>query len=66
MMNSSKVLKEIQELRVSWRRQNFHYTNEQLNRYQELTSLRRQRVQQLYSEGRVWVGPSNLSKPLNP
>ena len=64
MMNSSKVLKELQELKIAWRRQNFHYTNEQSNRYKELRSLRRQRVHQLYSDGRVWVGPSNQSKPL--
>jgi hypothetical protein len=63
-MNSSKVLKEIQELKVSWRRQNFRYTNDQLHRFNELKSLRRERVKQLYVENRVWIGPSNLSKPL--
>ena len=65
-MLSSKVLKEIQELRVAWRRQNFHYTSEQSRRYEELKQLRRKIVQQFYKDDRVWIGPSTLSKPLNP
>ena len=65
-MLSSKVLKEIQELRVAWRRQNFHYTSEQSRRYEELKQLRRGIVQQFYKDNRVWIRPSNLSKPLNP
>ena len=65
-MLSSKVLREIQELRVAWRKQNFHYTSEQSRRYEELKQLRRKIVQQFYKDDRVWIGPSNLSKPLNP
>ena len=65
-MLSSKVLKEIQELRVAWRRQNFHYTSEQSRRYEELKQLRRGIVQQFYKDDRVWIDPSNLSKPINP
>ncbi len=65
-MLSSKVLRELQELRVSWRKQNFHYTSEQKRRYDELKQLRKGIVQQFYKDDRVWIGPSNLSKPVNP
>ena len=65
-MLSSKVLREIQELRVAWRKQNFHYTSEQKRRYDELKQLRKGIVQQFYKDDRVWIGPSNLSKPINP
>ena len=39
MNNSSTVLKEMQSLRQTWRTQNFTYTKEQQERYDELLEL---------------------------
>ena len=43
-MKPALVLKEMKELRESWRKQGFHYTTEQQKRYDELLKLRRERV----------------------
>ena len=59
-MKTSQVLKDLQELRKEWRRQNFHYTSEQQKKYDELLSQRRQIVKDYYKYDRVWVGPSNI------
>ena len=61
--NNSWVLKELMDLRVLWKRQNFKYTKEQKDRYDELLKLRRERVQYLHSIDQVWVGPSIHKKP---
>ena len=62
MNNSSTVLKEMQTLRKSWRDQNFHFTKEQEERYNELLVLRRAFVTYWKENGMVWVGPSNAGK----
>ena len=62
MNNSSTVLKEIQTLRKSWRDQNFYFTKEQEERYNELLELRRAFVTYWKENGMVWVGPSNAGK----
>ena len=59
-MKTSKVLKDLQELRKEWRRQNFHYTSEQQKKYDELITQRRQIVREYYKNDQVWVGPSNI------
>ena len=59
-MNPSKVVKDLMSLKETYRKQNFSYTAEQQAQYKELLELRRARVQQLYKDGRVWVGPSNI------
>ena len=62
MNNSSTVLKEIQSLKQTWRTQNFTYTKDQQERYDELLELRRAFITFWKEEGLVWVGPSNLGK----
>jgi len=62
MNNSSTVLKEMQTLRKSWRDQNFYFTKEQEERYNELLDLRRAFVTYWKENGMVWVGPSNAGK----
>jgi hypothetical protein len=57
-MKSSQVLKEMNELKVAWRKQNLSFNGEQRKRYEELLDLRRQIVRQFYKEGRVYVKPS--------
>ena len=49
-MKSSAVLKEMNELKESWRRQAFVFTNEQQKRYDELLKLRRARVKEMLSQ----------------
>ena len=56
-MKPALVLKEMKELREAWRKQGFHYTNEQQGRYDELLKLRRERVKSFYANDRVWKGP---------
>ncbi len=53
-MNSATVLAELKELRETWKRQGFTYTNEQQKRRDELREMRRQRVNQMYEEGLVY------------
>ena len=57
-MKSSQVLKEMNELKVAWRKQNLSFNGEQRKRYEELLDLRRQIVGQFYKEGKVYVKPS--------
>jgi len=61
-MKTSQVLKDLQELRKEWRRQNFHYTSEQQKKYDELLQQRRQIVKDYYKNGKVWIGPSNIKQ----
>ena len=56
-MKPALVLKEMKELRVSWRKQGFHYTTEQQKRYDELLKLRRKRVKWFHDNDRVQKGP---------
>ena len=56
-MKPALVLKEMKELREAWRKQGFHYTNDQQQRYDELLKLRRERVKYFYANDRVQKGP---------
>ena len=47
------ILRQLQDLRKTWRNQDFRYTREQKEQYEMLVELRRARVAQLYEEGRV-------------
>ena len=58
MNNSSQILKELAELRKTWKVQNLSYTTAQQARYTELTELRGAFIAHWQEEGRVWVGPS--------
>ena len=53
-MNSSTVLREMQELRETWKRQSFTYTAEQQKRYNELKEMRRTRVKEMYENDMVY------------
>ena len=50
------VLPHIQELKDTWRRQDFTFTKQQSEEYDLLLSTRRERVKQFYAEGRVFKG----------
>ena len=60
-MKPSLVLKEINELRESWRKQNFLYTPEQQSRFDKLKELRRERVKYFYANGLVSKGGAKAS-----
>ena len=49
-MKSSLVLKEMNELKESWRKQAFVFTSEQSKRYTELLKLRRERVKEMLND----------------
>ena len=55
-MKPALVLKEMRELRESWRKQGFSYNIEQQNRYNELLKLRRERVKWFHDNDRVQKG----------
>lgn len=50
------VLPYLKELNDAWRKQDFVFNNKQQEEYDLLISTRRERVRQLYSEGRVFKG----------
>ncbi len=50
------VLAHIQELKETWRRQDFNFTKSQQEEYDLLLATRRERVKQFYAEGRVFKG----------
>ncbi len=58
-MKPALILKEIRELKESWRKQSFKYTNEQQKRYDELLHLRRERVKEMYNSDLVHKGGTN-------
>ncbi len=53
-MNSSTVLREMQELRETWKRQSFNLSQEQQKRYDELKEMRRVRVKEMYENNLVY------------
>ena len=55
-MKPSEVIYQLRDLNVEWRKQDFVFTKEQQAQYDRLIILRRERVQQLYKEGRVSKG----------
>ena len=55
-MRPSEVLKQLNELRESWRKQSFNYTPEQQKQYDNLIKLRRARVKYFYDNGLVSKG----------
>ena len=62
-MKPALVLKEMKELRESWRKQAFHYTTDQQKRYDELLKLRRERVKWFHDNDRVPVSYTHLTIP---
>ena len=64
-MKPALVLKEMKELKESWRKQGFSYTMDQQKRYDELLKLRRERVKWFYDNDRVQKGPrKSVEKPV--
>jgi len=57
-MKPSHVLKELDELRVAWRKQNLTFNTDQRRRYEELRLLRKQIVLNFFKDGKVYVKPS--------
>ena len=55
-MKPASILYELRELRDSWRKQSFSYTNEQQKRYNELLELRRARVKEFFDTDQVFKG----------
>ncbi|NBP00166.1 MAG: hypothetical protein EBU90_08555 [Proteobacteria bacterium] len=52
----ANVLPHLKELQQDWRRQDFVFTKDQQQQYDLLIATRRERVRQLYEEGRVFKG----------
>ena len=50
------VLPYIQELKEIWRKQDFKFSRQQQEEYDLLLATRRERVAQMYTEGRVFKG----------
>ena len=61
-MKPSQILKDMKELRESWRKQGFKYTNEQKAAYNKLLELRRERVKYFYKNGLVSKGGATVKK----
>ena len=56
------VLPHLQELRDTWRVQNFTYTKDQQQKYDMLLQARRERVAFFYETDRVQKGPKVAKK----
>jgi len=52
-MSSSDVLNELYEIKKQWRQNTFQVSPETHARYLELMDMRRERVRELYAQGRV-------------
>jgi hypothetical protein len=55
-MKPSEVLKQMKELKETWRKQSFSFTSSQQAEYRRLLGLRRERVKYLYDNGLVYKG----------
>ena len=53
-MSTSKVLKELNELKVEWKKQNLEFTPAQKERYAELLNKRREIVSNYYKNDLVF------------
>lgn len=58
------TLIELVELKKTYRKQDFKYTQDQRQRYDLLLELRRSHVAEYYEDQRVWIGPSMAGKKL--
>ena len=56
------VLPHLEELRKTWRQQNFSFTKDQQEQYDMLMKARRERVKFFYESNRVQVGPKVIKK----
>jgi len=60
-MSTSKVLKELNELKVEWKKQNLEFTPAQKERYAELLNKRREIVKNYYKNDLVFK-PNSSTK----
>ena len=60
-MSTSKVLKELNELKVEWKKQNLEFTPSQRERYAELLNKRREIVINYYKNDLVFK-PNSSTK----
>ena len=56
------VLPHLQELRDTWRQQDFRFTKDQQEQYDMLMQARRERVAWFYETDRVQKGPKIIKK----
>ena len=56
------VLPHLQELRKTWKDQDFRFTKEQQEEYDILLQARKERVKFFYESNRVQVGPKIVKK----
>ena len=56
------VLPHLNELRDTWRQQDFRFTKDQQDQYDMLMQARRERVRWFYETNRVQVGPKVIKK----
>ena len=55
-MKPSEVLKQMKELKETWRKQSFSFTSSQQAEYNRLLGLRRERVSEMYANDLVYKG----------
>ena len=60
-MSTSKVLKELNELKEEWKKQNLEFTPEQKHKYAELLNKRREIVSNYYKNDLVFK-PNSSTK----
>ena len=53
-MHSSKLIKDLNELREVWRKNDFHFTSEQQAEFDRLKGLRRERVKYFHDNDLVY------------
>jgi len=56
------VLPHLEDLRKTWRQQDFRFTKEQQEEYDMLMQARKERVKWFYETNRVQVGPKVIKK----
>ena len=56
------VLPHLEDLRKTWRQQDFRFTKDQQEQYDMLMQARRERVAFFYESNRVQVGPKVIKK----
>ena len=59
------VLPHLDDLRKTWRQQNFTFTKDQQDQYDMLIQARRERVAWFYETNRVQIGPKVTKKEEN-
>lgn len=67
-MRPPEILKQLNELQESWKKQSFTYTKEQQIKYDQLIKLRRERVKYFHDNDLVSKGSKKVDKtvPSNP